>query len=227
MGSERVIVADGVIFDMDGTLVDSTALVEKVWAAFAERHDIDLAELIAYAHGRRADDTLEYFLGAGARAEVGAADLAEARAAVQAHEIGVEGAVLEIPGAAAFVAAFDPADVALVTSAPLELARLRMREAGIPLPEVTITAEDVSAGKPDPEGYRAAARRLGHDPARVVIFEDADAGLQAARASGAQVVVVGTHDGPATENLPRIPDYRTTTVTRIPAGPYRIELPTP
>ncbi|WP_382304669.1 HAD family hydrolase [Herbiconiux sp. UC225_62] len=113
--------ADAVIFDMDGTLVDSIALVERVWATFAERHGIDLPELLAFAHGRRADDTLAHFLGSAAAASAGA-DLLAARAAVQEHELGVEGAVLEIPGAAPFVASFDPADVALVTSAPRELA---------------------------------------------------------------------------------------------------------
>ncbi|WP_382304671.1 HAD-IA family hydrolase [Herbiconiux sp. UC225_62] len=100
-----------------------------------------------------------------------------------------------------------------------------MAEAGIPLPAVVVTAEDVSAGKPDPEGYLRAAELLGRDPSRVVIFEDADAGLRAATASGAQVVVVGDYEGEATLGLPRIPNYRGATVTRHPAGGYRLTFP--
>jgi len=221
MTAPREILADAVVFDMDGTLVDSTALVEKVWAAFAERHGVDLAELIAYAHGRRATDTVEHFLAAPDYDEAG---IAAALAVVSEHETGVEGVVREVPGAAAFVTSFDPADVALVTSAPRELARLRMAEAGIPFPAVVVAAEDVTAGKPHPEGYLRAIELLGRVPERVVIFEDADAGLRAATAAGAQVVVVGAHEGDATEGLVRTADYSRAEVTRTPDGRYRISL---
>ncbi|MFB2597570.1 HAD-IA family hydrolase [Herbiconiux sp. P17] len=223
MAPPQDIVADAVIFDMDGTLIDSTALVEAVWAAFADRHGVDLGTLLAYAHGRRAEDTVEHFLAAGPAGE-GDADIAAATAAVHEHETGAQGGVREIPGAAAFVSAFDPADVALVTSAPRALARLRMAESGVTLPAIVVGADDVSVGKPDPEGYLRAAELLGRDPSRVVIFEDADAGIRAARASGAQVVVVGAFEGEATEGLPRISDYTTAAVTRSHKSGYRIGL---
>jgi sugar-phosphatase len=220
MSSDRDILADAVIFDMDGTLVDSTELVEMVWAAFAERyaeHGVDLAELLAYAHGRRAADTVARFLPEGV-------DLAAALESVSVDEIGAEGGVVEIPGAAAFVSAFAFGDVALVTSAPKALADVRMREAGIQLPAVLIGAEDVTTGKPSPEGYLKAAELLGHDPSRVVVFEDADAGLRAAIASGAQVVVVGAYDGPSTHDLRRIADYTAARALPLPEGGYRITL---
>jgi sugar-phosphatase len=221
MSSAHEIVADAVVFDMDGTLIDSTALVEAVWAAFADRHGVDLAALLAYAHGRRAADTVEHFL---VEPDYDEAGIVAALAIVHEHETGVQGGVREVPGAGAFVAAFDPADVALVTSAPRELARIRMAEAGVPLPAIVVGAEDVTTGKPDPEGYLRAAELLGRDPARVVIFEDADAGLLAARASGAQVVVVGAFEGAATDGLRRVTDYSHAAVTRTSDGRYRITL---
>ncbi|MCS5736188.1 HAD-IA family hydrolase [Herbiconiux daphne] len=212
--------ADAVVFDMDGTLVDSTELVERVWAAFVDRHaeqGIDLAELLAFAHGRRAGDTVSRFLPADT-------DVEAAVAGIHADETGLEGGVAEVPGAGAFVAAFAVTDVALVTSAGRSLAALRMGEAGIPVPAVLIGADDVTEGKPSPEGYRRAIELLGRAPERVVIFEDADAGLVAARASGAQVVVVGAYEGDSTAGLPRIPDYTRTRVHPAPDGGYRITL---
>ncbi|MGH8376547.1 MAG: HAD-IA family hydrolase, partial [Pseudomonas sp.] len=86
---------------------------------------------------------------------------------------------------------------AIVTSAPRELALRRMAAAGIPVPEVMVTAEDVTAGKPDPAGYQLAARRLGVEPAQCLIFEDATVGILAAEAAGADLVIVtATHDQP-------------------------------
>jgi len=116
--------------------------------------------------------------------------------------------VVEIPGAAAFVASVPAPLVALVTSAPAGIARSRTAVAGVGLPAVVLASEDVPVGKPAPDGYLRAAELLGVDPSDVVVFEDAEAGLQAARASGAQVVVVGDHDGPAAAGLTRIADYR-------------------
>jgi sugar-phosphatase len=223
MTSDRELLADAVVFDMDGTLVDSTELVEAVWAAFVARyaeHGVDLDELLRFAHGRRADDTVANFLPAGT-------DHAAAIASVHSDEVGIEGAVVEVRGAAAFLAAIDPNDIALVTSAPRHLAEIRMREAGIPVPAVVVGAEDVSAGKPSPEGYLRAAELLGRDPANVVVFEDAEAGILAARASGAQVVVVGPFDGDSTEGLPRIADYEQARVQKLPGGGYLISLGTP
>ncbi|MGH8329458.1 MAG: HAD-IA family hydrolase, partial [Pseudomonas sp.] len=86
---------------------------------------------------------------------------------------------------------------AIVTSAPKALALRRMAAAGIPQPLVMVTAEDVSAGKPDPAGYRLAAKRLGVEPADCLIFEDATVGILAAEAAGAGLIVVtATHDHP-------------------------------
>jgi sugar-phosphatase len=80
------------------------------------------------------------------------------------------------------------------------------------VPDVTVTAEDVTAGKPDPSGYLLAAERLGVDPADAIVYEDAEAGIRAGLAAGMRVVVVGDHASAATAGLPRVRDHRGTTV---------------
>jgi sugar-phosphatase len=92
--------------------------------------------------------------------------------------------------------------------------RARLRAAGLPVPAVLIAAEDVRAGKPDPEGYRAAAAALGRDVTRCLVIEDAPAGLAAGRAAGARVLAVTTSHGAdeldAADAL--VPDLRALTV---------------
>ncbi|WP_374008653.1 HAD-IA family hydrolase [Leifsonia sp. LS-T14] len=197
--------AAGFLFDMDGTLVDSTAVVESVWSEFCLRSDLDPVALLAYAHGRQAADTIAHFLPDLAQAERDgmARDLV-------AHELTRTEGVVEIPGAAALIERLvaGGAPVAIVTSAPRDLAVARLRAADVPVPEVLVAAEDVQRGKPDPQGYRLAADRLGVPIADCVVFEDAEAGLLAAVASGARVVVVGAHTSATTASLPRLRDYR-------------------
>ena len=198
------ITAAGFLFDMDGTLVDSTAVVEHVWTEFCRGHGLDPVELLAFAHGRQAVDTIAHFLP-----QLGDAERAALVAGLVAEELTRTDGIVEIPGAAAFLArlAEDGARIAVVTSAPRDLAVTRMRAAGVPVPDVLVAAEDVERGKPDPQGYLLAAERLGVPIAECVVFEDAEAGLTAAVASGARVVVVGGHESGVTAGLPRLRDY--------------------
>ncbi|MDR6611770.1 HAD-IA family hydrolase [Leifsonia sp. 1010] len=196
--------AAGFLFDMDGTLVDSTAVVESVWTAFADRYGLDATALLAYAHGRQAVDTVAHFLPALTDEE-----RAELVGALVAEEVTRTDGIVEIPGAVALLRRLvaDGAPVAVVTSAPRELAVGRLRAAGVPVPDVLVAAEDVSRGKPDPEGYLRAAEQLGVPIGDCVVFEDAEAGIAAAVASGAQVVVVGSHESAVTAGLDRLTDY--------------------
>lgn len=196
--------AAGFLFDMDGTLVDSTPVVEAVWTAFGQRHGVDPAALLAYAHGRQAVDTIGHFLPALSDTE-----RAELVAGLVAEEVTRTDGIVQIPGAVALLEGLiaDGAPVAVVTSAPRQLAVARLRAAGVPVPEVLVAAEDVERGKPDPEGYLRAAALLGVPITECVVFEDAEAGLAAAVASGARAVVVGAHDSPTTAGLPRLADY--------------------
>jgi sugar-phosphatase len=185
---------------MDGTIVDSTAVVETVWGQFADRFGIDVEELLAYSHGRRGPDTVRRFLPAGH-------DAAEVTRQLEARELTLMDGIVEVAGAGRLLKSLDAAPVAVVTSAPRELAHARMRAAGLVVPTVLVAAEDVGRGKPSPEGYLTAAAELGVDIAACVVFEDADAGIEAARASGAHTVVVGALHSPAADGLQRLPDF--------------------
>jgi len=189
-----------ILFDMDGTLVDSTVVVEAVWRRFADRFGLDLAEILRSSHGRRMEDSIVRFGPAGVDVAAVAEDLGQ-------FEYSTTEGVVAVLGAIDFVAALPPESIALVTSAGRALATMRMASVSVPLPGVVVTAEDVERGKPFPDPYLAAAARLGVDPADVVVFEDADAGIQSGLAAGMRVIVVGGAAGAIADDLPRIGDY--------------------
>lgn len=190
-----------VLFDMDGTLVDSTSLVESIWTEFAARNGLDPTTVISFAHGRPTRATVHEFIPTDAQR-------IEELALIHSMELSATMSVQEIPGAAALIGALPAERTAIVTSASREVALHRLRIVGITPPAVLITAEDVTAGKPSPQGYDAALRALDADASRSVVFEDAEAGILAGRASGATTVVVGDHDSHATKDLSRLPDFR-------------------
>ena len=189
-----------ILFDMDGTLVDSTVVVEQVWARFADRFGLDLAVILETSHGRRMEDSIARFGPAGI-------DVAEVKKDLSDFEFVTTEGVVAVPGAADFVRSLPADGVALVTSAGRELATMRMRSVGVPIPGVVVTAEDVDRGKPHPDPYLAAADALGVDPADAIVFEDADAGIESGLAAGMRVVVVGSAAGDIARDLPRIRDY--------------------
>lgn len=190
------------LFDMDGTLVNSMAVVDRVWRAWAARHGIETDPLMAALHGVRAIETIRRFAPAGVDAEAETAEL------TQAEIDDIEG-LAEIGGAAAFLAAIPAGRWALVTSAPRALALRRLEAAGIPLPNVVITAEDVAHGKPAPDCFLAAADRLGVAIGDCLVWEDSPAGLAAADAAGAAAIVITeTHHAPLDTAHPAQVDYR-------------------
>lgn len=196
--------ASGFLFDMDGTLVDSTPVVEAVWTEFGVRHGVEPADILAYSHGRQAMDTIVRFLPDAPDDE----RLAIAQGLV-AEELTRTDGIVQIGGAVALLEELEAlgAPVAIVTSAPRELAVARLEAAGLRVPPVLISAEDVERGKPDPQGYLLAAERLGVAIGDCVVFEDAEAGVAAAVASGARVFVVGDLATAGTEGLERLADY--------------------
>jgi mannitol-1-/sugar-/sorbitol-6-phosphatase len=175
---------EAVLFDMDGTLVDSTAVVERQWARWAARRGVDLAAILAVSHGRPTFETLALVAPQWATAE-------EAAGLDAAEGADSEG-LAAVPGARELASALPPARWAVVTSAGRTLARSRLAAAGLPLPAVLVTADDVSPGKPSPAGYLEAARRLSVRPERCLVFEDAPVGVQAGIAAGAMVVGMTT-----------------------------------
>lgn len=192
--------AAAALFDMDGTLVDSTAVVEAIWRDFCHEQGVDEAVLVPWSHGRRTPDTVRHFLP----------DLPDDRrreivAELEAREQRTMQGVVEIPGARALLATI-AVPWAVVTSAPRELALRRMSEAGLPPAPVLVPADELERGKPHPDGYLLAADLLGVRPKDCVAFEDAEPGLRAALGSGARVVVVGDLMSPLTTGLDRVPD---------------------
>jgi HAD superfamily hydrolase (TIGR01509 family) len=177
--------ASALLFDMDGTLVDSTAAVERVWTRFSRRHGLDVASILAVSHGCRAQDMVTRCLPAGV-------DPVAEIARFNAEEMQERDGIVAIAGATELLARLPPDRWAIVTSADRQLARLRLQLAGLPEPDVLITAEDVAVGKPSPEGYLLAARRLGVAAHNAVVFEDAPAGLSAGSAAGARLVALAT-----------------------------------
>ncbi|WP_085729170.1 HAD-IA family hydrolase [Pseudomonas sp. R37(2017)] len=178
------------LFDMDGTVLTSIAAAERVWTTWAVRHGVDAGSFLPTIHGARAIDTIRRLGLPGVDAGAEAAWITEA-------EIEDVDGVLEVAGAAKFLRSLPANQWAIVTSAPRELALRRMAAAGIPEPGVMVTAEDVTAGKPDPAGYQLAARRLGVEPGQCLVFEDAPVGIQAAEAAGADLMIVtATHEQP-------------------------------
>ena len=178
------------LFDMDGTILSSIAAAERVWARWALRHGLDVAAFLPTIHGMRSVETVR-------RLNLPGLDpLAEAAAITLEGMDDVEG-IAQITGIAAFLAALPPDRWAVVTSAPRELARRRIAAAGLPTPPLMIAAEDVTQGKPAPDCFVLAATRLGVSARDCLVFEDAPAGIAAAEAAGARVVVItATHAHP-------------------------------
>lgn len=180
-----------VLFDNDGTLVDSRGSVERSWITWALEHGIDPRSLVGF-HGVPAVDII-----AAVAPDV---DPVAGLARIDALEIADTEGVVALPGTQQAVAAISPAGLpvrhAVATSAGRELAEVRLQAAGFAIPEAFVTVEDVERGKPDPAPFRLAAERLGVDPADCLVCEDAPSGIAAARAAGCTVLAVTTTSTP-------------------------------
>lgn len=177
--------AAGLLVDLDGTLVDSSAPVGRAWTAFAARHELDPARVLAVAHGRPSRETVQQFAPSSEH-ETEAGRLEEAECTDTAGTVA-------LPGASALLAS--GRRLAIVTSCSTRLARVRLRAAGLKPPPLLVCADDVSRGKPDPECFRLGAARLGLDPAHCLVLEDSPAGVAAGVAAGMPVVaLLSTHD---------------------------------
>ena len=183
-GPARTLCCDVVLFDLDGVLADSTASVERHWRTWAREHGIDVDLVLRTVHGRRAIETIGLLAPH--------LDAGDEVARLSAREAEDAGDVLGVAGAAALLAALPPARWGIVTSGTRAVAEARLRVVGITPPPMMVTADDVTRGKPDPEGYLLGARRLGAEPSRCVVVEDAPLGVDAAHAAGMRALGVAT-----------------------------------
>ena len=168
-----------ILFDLDGVLLDSTRVVAAQYRRWALEHNLDPDEVMKAAHGVRTLEVVE-------RVAPHLDAVAETKK-IEDREAAADG-IVQIPGAVALLSSIPKGRWCVVTSGTRFLATTRMRKFGIPIPDILVTADDVSKGKPDPEPYRKGAELLKANPAECVVFEDAPAGIRSARAAGMRVI---------------------------------------
>lgn len=177
----------GVLFDMDGVLIDSTPAVARVWTRWAVQHGLDPARVVHMAHGRPSRTTIRDLLPD--------ADLELEDSEVERREIEDLDGVVLLPGARQLLDSLPPDRWTIATSCTRALAEVRLRAAGLPIPTNMVTSSDVKIGKPDPEPYQKAAAKLGFAASDCIVVEDAPAGVRAGKAAGARVIACLTTMG--------------------------------
>ncbi len=174
------------LFDMDGTLIESHANVDRAWATWATMHGLNPALVLAEVHGLPADVTVaRWFPNASA---VDVASLAAEQLRLQYDDVeGIE----PIEGVIDLLTFLDEQSWpwAIYTSADAELARVRLEAAGV-TPPVLVTRDQVSDGKPAPDGYLRAAALLDIPADDCIVVEDTDVGIAAGRAAGIRTIGV-------------------------------------
>jgi sugar-phosphatase len=183
------IYARAILFDLDGVLVDSRLAVEAVWRKWAAPRGLDPEPFIRIAPGRRTSETL--------RLVAPQLDAAREVAVLDAMEEAETHGLTAVAGAVDLLEALGPEQWAIVTSGSPAVASLRLAAGGLSQPRVFVTGDRVRRGKPDPEGYRLAARLLGLPPAGCLVIEDSPPGVAAGRAARMRVIGLATTHEPA------------------------------
>jgi sugar-phosphatase len=175
-------VCSAILFDLDGVLVDSTRSVSRQWCLWAQERSLDPEKLLEIAHGRRTAEVVQLLLPQlDAEAEAGR---------IEEREAADTDGVRVMPGAHELIASIPSGRWGVVTSGTRRLATSRLKLAGIPIPQVLVSADDVNEGKPHAEPYLKGARLLGVNPAECLVIEDAPAGLAAAHAGNMMVIAL-------------------------------------
>ncbi|KAJ2743288.1 DL-glycerol-3-phosphatase [Coemansia sp. BCRC 34301] len=180
-----VIKTRGILFDMDGTLVDTIACVEQAWRDVALEYNVDTTELLKNIHGRSGLDTLKaYFPPECHTPEF----LLEHESRIVKQTEGIEA----VPGALSVLQSLKADKWAVVTAASSMWAQQRIQQAGLPIPKHLVSADHVKVNKPHPEGYLKGAKHLGLDARDTIVFEDAVSGVLAGLAAKATVIALAT-----------------------------------
>ncbi|MDW6001413.1 HAD-IA family hydrolase [Vibrio mangrovi] len=177
------------LFDLDGTLIDSLAAVNRAWTAFATRQDLDPEHILHHIHGRPASESVAEFMAGKPQSEI-EQEIAWLKEAESSDTDGI----IPIEGAIEFLHQLNEYRVpwAIVTSGNDSVAYARIKAANLPQPEIVITADQITRGKPDPEPYLLGANALGFKAQECLVFEDALAGVRSGLAAGSQVIGVLT-----------------------------------
>lgn len=193
----------GLLFDLDGTLVDSIPCVTRAWSKWAESKRLDPDYVMSRIHGRPAIDSIAELMNAPATSD---AVKAEFNYLEHYEATNTEGTVA-LAGAVELLNGLDELNIpwAIVTSGTLPVATARIKAANLPKPKVLITPEVLSQGKPHPEPYLRGAKELGLEAKDCVCFEDAVAGLNSGIAAGCMTVAVLSHA--KKEELPKADGY--------------------
>jgi len=174
----------GVLFDLDGVLIDSTPAVTRVWRQWAMEHGFDPEEVVARVHGRPSLATVREYLPN--------ADHAPENREIERREMRDADGIITLPGARELLLQLPAKRWTIATSCTRSLAEVRLRAAGLPVPERIVTSTDVTLGKPHPEPFLKAATKLGFPASECVVVEDVPAGIRAGKAAGATVIAFRT-----------------------------------
>jgi len=178
----------GLLFDMDGVLVDSTPAVARVWSCWADKHKLDPDWVVQQAHGRTSLASIQALLPHASSSAHQEEDQWMERA-----EIEDVADIIALPGARELLTATPQEQLAVVTSATRPLAEARLRAAGLlDLIRHMVTASDIRRSKPDPEPYQKGAEALRLPAAECVVIEDASNGVRSGKAAGSRVLAVCT-----------------------------------
>lgn len=180
----KIFVCDAIIFDLDGTLVDSAICIEKMWRIWAKENNVDYHKIASVAAGRTTLETMKIVAP-----ELATKKMADKFAERESKE--TEG-LKQINGAKEVLESIPKEYWAIATSGSKLLATSRITSAGLPFPEILVTSDDITNGKPNPEPFLKAAHRLGVVPEKCVVFEDSITGINAAVAAGAKVIAIKT-----------------------------------
>jgi mannitol-1-/sugar-/sorbitol-6-phosphatase len=181
------VTVDGVLFDLDGVLVDTKEDVLAHWRTFAGWYGLNADQLVERVHGQRHSDVIRREI-----AHLGEAEINAATTRYEELECKDTAGTREVPGARALMTAMPNERWAIVTSCTAPLVRARLSAVRLDVPQRVVSADQVTQGKPHPEGYVAGAALLGFEPGRCAVFEDAPSGLQAAVAAGSVPIAVAT-----------------------------------
>lgn len=187
------------LFDLDGTLVNSTKTVEAVWSAWCHKVNLNPADIISYCHGVRGQDIIKKFLPN--------ADVQSEFEWLESKELELSSLSTEIKGAKDLLLSLPKQRWGIVTSATKKLALQKLQVCGLPIPELLVTSEQCCHGKPNPEPYLMAIDKLNAKAEDCIVFEDANAGISSAIAAGCAIVCVGNHSFIGQQVLTHIENY--------------------